>query len=124
MPHAAVRELRPAGGISQAVIRVVEAGQRLVIDRIDLATLDAKRLAVHAVGAAIFVTAGTVCLAGAWFALLAGGVVFALTYMPLANALALAAAVSLAIGGALIAFGLRRAPQVRTYIRDPGVNPS
>ncbi len=106
MPHEAPHELR-SGGLSQAVLRVIDAGHHVVLDRIDLAALDAQRLALRALSAAVFLTAAAVCLTGAWFALLAVGVVVALAYVSLACALGMAAGASLAVGAALIAVAVR-----------------
>ena len=51
-----------------AVLRVIEASQRLVLDRVDLARLDVARLATYALRGAVLVAVGAVLIAGAWFA--------------------------------------------------------
>jgi len=95
--------------ITDSVVRVFEAGQRVVLDRVDLARFDLAQLAASALRSAALVAIGAVCLAGAWFALLAGAVAWSLAYLPLPAALILAAALSAIAGGALIAAGVQRA---------------
>ena len=98
-----------APSLADALIQLVEVAQRVVLDRVDLARFDLAQIATRMLRAAALVAVGAVCLAGAWFALLAGAVVWALDYMPLFSALALAALVSVAAGAAAIAAGVRRA---------------
>jgi hypothetical protein len=109
--HRAAPLARPGRepSISDAFIRLFEAGQRVVLDRLDLARYDLALLAKQTLSAAALVAVGAVCLTGAWFAVLAAAVVWALNYMTLPAALALAGLASLAAGALLIAAGLRHA---------------
>lgn len=104
----------PAGaraepGISDALIRLFEAGQRVVLDRVDLARFDLAQLAATSLRAAALVAVGAVVLSSAWFALLAAAVIWAAPYITLPGALAGAALISLVGGGLLIAAGVKRA---------------
>jgi hypothetical protein len=104
----------PAGtrtepGISDSIIRLFEAGQRVVLDRVDLARFDLAQLAATSLRAAAFVGVGAVVLSGAWFAVLAAAVIWAAPYVSLPAALAGAGLASLVAGALLIAAGVKRA---------------
>ena len=97
-------------GIADTAFRVVEAGQRVLLDRLDLVRLDAQRLLSLGVRTLISVAAGTVMLSGAWCAIL---VAVALTVqnnlaLSLPLSLTLAALGSAAAGLAVLSVGLRR----------------
>ena len=57
-------------GLADTAFRVVEAGQRVVLDRLDLARLDLERFVSLAVRSGVAVAASTVLLSGAWFAIM------------------------------------------------------
>lgn len=92
-----------------AVLRVIEASQRLVLDRVDLARLDVARLASYALRGAVFVAVGAVLIAGAWFATL-GFIVLALEpYLSPTTSLLVIAFATFVAGAASVATGIRRA---------------
>ena len=93
--------------VGDALIHLFESGQRLVLDRIDLARFDLRELAGRTVrGAALAVTGG-VLLAGGWFMAMASAVVWLRQYLPLAASLAVVAVASAVLGAAAIAIALR-----------------
>jgi hypothetical protein len=55
-------------GVADTAFRVVEAGQRVLLDRLDLARLDLMRLLTLSARTAVALAAGTVLLSGAWCA--------------------------------------------------------
>lgn len=91
-----------------SVIRIFEAGQRVVLDRLDLARFDLSQLATRASRGTALVAVGALLLTGAWFTLLGGAVVWLEQYRSLPVSLAAVAVVSAALGGAAIALGVRR----------------
>jgi hypothetical protein len=92
-----------------AVLRVIEAGQKLVLDRVDLARLDVARLASYALRGAVLVAVGAVLIAGAWFATL-GFIVLALeSYLSPTTSLLVIAVATFVAGAASISTGIRRA---------------
>ena len=97
-------------GLADTAFRVAEAGQRVLLDRLDLARLDAGRLLSLGARTLVSVAAGTVLLSGAWCAIL---IAVALTLqinlaLSLPLSLTLAALGSAAAGMAVLSVGLRR----------------
>jgi hypothetical protein len=111
MPPAIARVERPEPpGLADTAFRVVEAGQRVLLDRLDLARLDLLRLLSLGARTAVAMAAGTVLLAGAWCAIviaLALQLQAALAW-PLPLSLTVVAVASAAAGIGVIALGLRR----------------
>jgi hypothetical protein len=95
--------------IIDAVLRVIEASQRLVLDRVDLARLDVARLASHAMRGAVLVAVGAVLIAGAWFAALGVIVLWLRPYLSPTGSLAIIAVATLIAGAASVSSGVRRA---------------
>ena len=97
-------------GLADTAFRVVEAGQRVLLDRLDLARLDAGRLLSLGARTLVSVAAGTVLLSGAWCAIL---IAVALTLqnnlaLSLPLSLTLAALGAAAAGMAVLSVVLRR----------------
>ena len=86
-------------GLADTAFRVVEAGQRVVLDRLDLARLDLERFVSLAVRSGVAVAASTVLLSGAWFAIMAAAALY------LQTALGLSLPVTLCIVAVLSAAG-------------------
>jgi hypothetical protein len=95
--------------LGDAVIHVFEAGQRIILDRIDLARFDLSRLAGRTLRSAALALAGTVLLAGAWFTALGGAVVWLQPYLSLSGSLLAAALLSAGVGASAIVLGIRYA---------------
>jgi len=93
-----------------SVIRVVEAGQRLLLDRLDLARFDLSRLVNRTMRGVAFIAGGAVLLIGACFALLGGAVMWLhqSLYLSLAASCVIVAAVAGGVGGGVIFAGVRR----------------
>jgi hypothetical protein len=92
-----------------AVIHVFEAGQRVVLDRLDLARFDVDRFAAQVLRGAALIAVGSVLLSGAWFALMAGVVVWLQPSLSLAASLTATAAITTIAGSITIALGIQRA---------------
>jgi hypothetical protein len=95
--------------IVEAAVRVFEAGQRVVLDRVDLARLDLAQIASRMVRGAVLIAVGAVLVAGAWFTFLAGVVVWLDMRLPLTTSLAVVGLTSAAAGAAALMLGVRRA---------------
>ena len=98
--------------MTDSFIRLFEAGQSVVLDRVDLARFDFAQIAIRTLRAAALVAVGAVWLAGAWFALLAGAVVWSLDYVSLPIALAGAAVLSVTAGAIAVYAGVQRATDI------------
>jgi len=95
--------------LGDAVIHVFEAGQRIVLDRIDLARFDLSHLVGRTVRSAALALAGTLLLTGAWFTALGSAVIWLQPYLSLGAGLLAAALLSAAVGASAIAIGIRYA---------------
>ena len=98
-------------GLADTAFRVVEAGQQVLLDRLELARLDVVRMLSPGVRTTVMVALGTVLLSGAWCAILFAIALqvqsgFALS-LPLS--LTLVALGSAVAGLALVALSVRRA---------------
>ena len=91
-----------------SVIRVLEAGQRLVLDRVDLVRFDLSQLAARTLGGAVLIGIGAFLLAGAWFISMGAVVVWLQQYLSLSASLAAVAAATAGVGAGAIANGIRR----------------
>ena len=99
----------PEPSLVDSVIRIFEAGQRVVLDRVDLARFDLSQFATRALRGAALVAVGAVLLCGAWFTLMGGAVVWLQTYVTLTTSLVVVAVVSALLGVVAIQAGVRRA---------------
>ena len=97
-------------GLADTAFRVVEAGQRVLLDRIDLARLDLARLLTLGVRTAVAVAAGTVLLSGAWCGIMAAMALLLQTGLGLSlpASLLIVALLSAFAGAATVGAGLRR----------------
>ena len=95
--------------VVDSIIRVLEAGQRIIIDRIDLARFDLGNGASRALYGAAFAIIGAALLTTGWIALLAALVIWLQDSMSLPASLLVGAGVSAGAGAGAIAHGLRRA---------------
>jgi len=98
----------PERSLLDTVIRVFEAGQRVVLDRLDLAYFDLTQLANRTLRGAVLVLVGALLLAGAWFALLGAAAVWLQQYMSLVASLLVVCGMNVVLGGAAIVVGVRR----------------
>lgn len=108
------REAPREPSIVDALLRVFESGQRIVLDRLDLARYDLAQLAVGAVRGTALIAVGAVLVASAWFALMAGLVVWLHQSLSLAASLALVGGINGLLGALAVRAGVERArPDVR-----------
>jgi hypothetical protein len=91
-----------------SVVHVLEAGQRVVLDRVDLLRFDLSQLATRTLGGAVLIAVGAFLLAGAWFILMGAVVVSLQQYLSLSASLAAVAATTAGFGAGAIAIGIRR----------------
>jgi hypothetical protein len=106
MPDGDFRHSEPS--LADSLVRIFEAGQRVILDRLDLAYFDLSQLAVRTLHGAALIIIGSVLLTGAWFTLIAGVVVWLQQYMTLTVSLIIVAGVNAALGAVAISIGLRR----------------
>jgi hypothetical protein len=106
MPEADIHRTEPS--LADSLVRIFEAGQRVILDRLDLAYFDLSQLAVRTLHGAVLIVIGSVLLTGAWFTLIAGVVMWLQQYMTLTASLILVAGVNAALGAVAVSIGLRR----------------
>jgi len=99
----------PEPSLLDTVIRVFEAGQKLILDRLDLAYFDLTQLASRTLRGAVMVLAGALLLAGAWFALLGAVVVWLQQSMSLIASLLVVCGLNVVLGGVAVVVGVRGA---------------
>ena len=100
---------RSEPSLADSLVRIFEAGQRVILDRLDLAYFDLSQLAVRTMHGAALIIVGAVLLTGAWFTLIAGVVVWLQPYMTPTASLIIVATVNAALGAVAVGIGLRRA---------------
>ncbi len=111
-PDAALQSTDPGArdpSISDALVRVFEAGQRIVLDRVDLARFDLAQIATRTLRGAVLVAVGALLIAGAWFALITGAVLWLHIYLTLPASILIVVGASAALGMAAVAAGIHRA---------------
>jgi hypothetical protein len=91
----------------ESVIHVLEAGQRVVVDRVDLLRADLSQAASRALSSATLIAVGAFLLAGAWFTLMGAAVVGLQQYLSLFASLTAVAAVTGGLGAGAIVIGIR-----------------
>lgn len=105
---------RSEPSLLDSVIRAFEAGQRVVLDRLDLAYFDLSQLATRTLRGAALIAIGAVLLSGSWFALMGAVVVWLQPYLALPLSILLVAAASAALGVAALATGASRTRSTAT----------
>jgi hypothetical protein len=100
---------RPDPSLLDSLIRAFEAGQRVVLDRLDLAYFDLAQIATRTVRGVVLIVIGSLLVVGAWFAVMGGLVLWLQQYVALPVSIALVAVGSAVVGGTAIALGVRRA---------------
>jgi hypothetical protein len=98
-----VEKQREETSLVAAVVDVLDAGQRVVLDRIELALVEARAAARGALAGVALMVAGLGLLLVGWIAASAVGVMLLERYLTRAQALGVAALVNFAVGaGALL----------------------
>jgi hypothetical protein len=92
-----------------ALTRVVDAGQRVLVDRFDLARLDVQRVASRGLRSMAWLLVGAFVVCAGWLALCGAAVSVLGAYVTLPASLALVGLVNLAAGGTLVGVGVQRA---------------
>jgi hypothetical protein len=94
----------------ESVVHVIEAGQRLLLDRLDLARFDLGQLVNRTMRGVAFIAAGTVLLTGACFALMGGAVMWLHQGLDfsLAASCVIVAVVAGGVGASVVVVGMRR----------------
>ena len=100
------REAEPS--VVSALRRVLDAGQRIVVDRIDLARLDVLAALARGVHGAVFVVLGVIPISIGWLALVVGAVVVLEGYFTQPVSLAIAGAINMLVGIGLVLVGTQR----------------
>ena len=102
-PPAAVME---GPSVGSALEHVVDAGQRMIADRIDLVRLELTALAVRSLRGVVLMSAGAALGGVAWLGLMTVAVLLLERVWPLTASLAAVVVFNLALGGILVAVGV------------------
>ena len=112
---------------TDAVERVLDAGQRLVTERIELAKLDVEDAVTEKVSHTAKIVLPGLFAFGGWWILMAGVVVFLNTYLALPASLGIVGGAHVLLGGAMAASafqrGRRGGASRNGSSRAAGVNP-
>jgi hypothetical protein len=100
---------RSEPSLVDSLIRAFEAGQRVVLDRLDLAYFDLAQIATRTLRGAVLIAIGSLLLVGAWFALTGALVLWLHQYLTLPASIGVVAGGSAALGAVAVAVGVRRA---------------
>jgi hypothetical protein len=103
--------------VGTALASVMEEGQRVVVDRIDLALLEARMMVSQAVQAFSFALVGVLLLAGGWIALNWALAVLLAVYVSGTFALFTVAAVHIVLGAIVLLLARRRGKNVRAVAK-------
>jgi hypothetical protein len=106
MPDADIHHAEPS--VADSLVRIFEAGQRVILDRLDLAYFDLSQLVVRTLHGAVLIVIGSLLLSAAWFTLIAGVVVWLQQFMTLTASLLIVAGVNATLGAAAISIGIQR----------------
>jgi len=98
---------------TDAVERVLDAGQRLVTERIELAKLDVQDAVVEKVSQTTKVVVPALFAFGGWWILMAGLVAWLDAYLVFPASLAIVGGAHVVIGGVLAGYALERGHGVR-----------
>jgi hypothetical protein len=107
MPYPEETHAEPS--VIASVGRVIEAGQRTVINRIDLARLDVIATVTRALRGGFMIVAGAVLAAVGWLALTAAAILMLNEVLVLPASAAVVGLFNAVLGGILIAAGTHRA---------------
>lgn len=105
----AYEEVQSEPSVGTSLGRAIEAGQRLVVNRIDLARLDIMQILSRISRSAAFVAAGAFLACVGWVALTMAAIICGHQYLTWATSAALVRLFNAVLGAALIAFGVQRA---------------
>ena len=98
----------PEPSLSDSLIRVLEVGQSVLLDRIDLARFDVGQAARRLLSGVALLAIGAMLLTGGWFMLMGGAVSWLQPRLSLPVSLVLAAALTAGLGAGALAVGIRR----------------
>jgi uncharacterized membrane protein YqjE len=112
------REQGHEPSVSSALERVLDASERVIIDRIDLMRLDTHETVARTLRAVALLALGGVLLCSGWFAAMAIVILVLNEYGAPATGYAVVACLSVAMGASLVAVGMQRLPGVATRTKD------
>jgi hypothetical protein len=102
-----------------ALTRVVDAGQRVLVDRFDLARLDVQRLASRGLRSMAWLLVGAFVVCAGWLALCGAAVVVLQAWVTVPASLTLVGLANVGAGAALVAAGTRRAREALDIAGTP-----
>lgn len=129
--RASERTVGPPHGepsATDAVERVIDAGQRLVTERIELAKLEVQDVVSDNIARGVMIVVPGLFAFGGWWILMAGLVAFLNTYFVVPASLAIVGGAHVVIGGGFAAVALKRsrtsvAPRTNGRTHAAGAQP-
>ena len=118
LPLLRSREKADEPSVSSAIEHVIDASERIIVDRIELMRLDTHETVSRTLRGASLLALGGVLLCGGWFAAMAIVVVALEEYGAPTAGYAIVFCLSLAAGASLVAFGMQRLPRPPTGTKN------
>ena len=112
------RETADEPSVSSALERVLDASERVIVDRIELMRLDTHETVLRTLRAAIILAAGAALLCGGWFAAMAIVVHVLDQFGAPAAGYAIVACLSVTVGASLVARGMRPMPAATIHAKN------
>jgi hypothetical protein len=101
-------ETQSEPSVVTALGRAIDAGQRIVVNRIDLARLDMLDVVSRVTRGGMLVVFGGVLLGVGWLAFTSAAILYGQNYLTLPGSAALVGAINAALGGIILAVGIQR----------------
>ena len=109
---------------TDAVERLLEAGQRLITERIELAKLDVQEAVTEKVSQTVLIVVPGLFAFGGWWILMAGLVAFLNMFVVLPASLAIVGGAHVAIGGGVALSAMKRGHRGRNGTHNGGSHPA
>lgn len=106
MPH---EETHSEPTVVTALGRAIDAGQRIVVNRIDLARLDILEMISRVARGGLMIVLGGVLLAVGWLAFSGAAILYGQDYFTLPGSAAIVGAINAGLGALILALGIQRA---------------
>lgn len=103
-----------------ALGRAIDAGQRIIVNRIDLARLDILDAVGRIAQGGVLIVIGGILLAVGWLAFTSAAIIFGQNYISLPASAAIVGAINAAIGAVALSVGMQRARPSATAVASNG----
>ena len=102
-------ETQSEPSVVTALGRAIDAGQRIVVKRIDLARLDTLDMVSRVAHGGMMIVIGGVLLAVGWLAFSSAAIIYGQDYFTLSGSAAIVGAINAGVGILVLSIGIQRA---------------